>query len=114
MIFQKPHPRIKASVFKIDKIVAVGVCLALERDIIVCLFPVAILGESERPFDEVEDIKRHKQQFTLLGSVNAFVVYDITINPTLIPRPERPEHVQTYSFRYQFAFDYHDLIIMSL
>ena len=114
MIFQKSRPRIKISVFKIGKVVAVGVCLALERDIIVRLFPVTVSGESERPFNEIEYIKRHEQQFTLLGSVNAFVVYDIPVNPTRIPRPKRPEQIQAYPLRHQSAFDYHELIILNL
>ena len=88
-----------------------SICLALERDIIVRLFPVTVSGESERPLYEIEYIKRHEQQFTLLSSVNAFVVYDIPVNPTRIPRPKRPEQIQAYPFRYQSAFDYHELII---
>lgn len=95
------------SVLQIVKIIAVGVCLTLERDIIVCLFPVSILNKPARPLDEIEDIKRHKQQFALLGSVNTFVVDDIPVNPARIPRPKRPEQIQAYPFRHQLTLYNH-------
>lgn len=92
---------------EVIQVVAVGVGLAFERDVVICLVPVAVLNEPARPFNEVEYIERHEQQLTLLGSVDAFVVDDIAVNPTRVSRPKRSEKVKANALRHQPTFYYH-------
>ena len=69
------------SVFQISVIVTMSIRFSFKRDVSVGLVMVAVLDQAEKPFYHVKDVKRNEKQFTLLGSVDALMVYYITVNP---------------------------------
>ena len=75
----------------------------------ICILPVSVLKALNAPFNQIEYIKRDKQQFALLGSVNLLMIDNIFIDPVCIPGPERSEQINAKPLRYQFTFDYHPL-----
>ena len=92
---------------EIPQVVAVGVGFPLKRDIAVGGIPGAVLDQTEKPLDQVDDIKGHEQQFALLGGVDPLVVYHIAVDPVRVSCPECPEQVHTISFRNQLtAYDH--------
>lgn len=72
---------------KIAEVMAVGVGFPLEGYVPVGIMAVAILQQAYEPFNDVDYIKGHKQQFPLLGGMYPFVVDDIFVNPRGVPRP---------------------------
>ena len=82
------------------------VCLTLKTDIQVCAVEIAVLTQSCKPFQYVDDIEWQEEKFALLGCVYSFVVDDIAVNPGNIACPYGAEKIQTESFRHQTAFHY--------
>ena len=101
------NPSVSLSAGQVVQVVPVPIGLALERDVHIGLVGVAILQQTHRPFEDVEKIERHPQQFLLLRGVYAFVIDYIRVNPTGVARPERAEKVQTDAFGHEFAADNH-------
>lgn len=83
-----------------------GVSLPLERDVPVGLVPVAILRETDEPFQDVKQIKRHIQQLLHLGCMDALVVHYLCVYPGLVTNPKSAEKVYAKPFRRKSAFDY--------
>lgn len=75
------EPGIGLAAGKVAEVVAVRVGLALEGYIHVGIVTVSILDQPDKPFNDIPDIKRYEQHFTLLRGVNALVVYDTSVNP---------------------------------
>lgn len=84
---------------KVIKIPAIRVSLSLKADIFVSTIPVAVLYQPEQPFQQIQQIERNKQQFTLLSGVDALMVYQVTVNPQFIARPNRAKYIDTKPLR---------------
>ena len=85
---------------EVREIVAAGVCLSFERDVAVGAVPIAILYQSDEPFQHVKEIERDEKEFAHLGGVDAFVVYDMGVDPPGVARPEGAEKVYAKPFRH--------------
>lgn len=70
-----PHvmaPSVGLTVSKIVQVTLVGIRFTLKGDVPVC---IAAHGQPHQPFHQIAQVEEHKQQLTLLGRVNAFMVH---------------------------------------
>ncbi len=58
-----------------------SICFSLERYVKICLVCIAVLDQPNQPFKYIYNIKWNEEQFFHLGSVNAFMVDDVGVNP---------------------------------
>lgn len=100
-ITQIAQPRIVPPAAKIIQITAISVGLALKADIEISLIEIAILKQAHQPLDEIYNIKRHKQQLTLLSIVDTLVIHDISVYPRRVPYPISAKQIHTVSLRHQ-------------
>lgn len=61
--------------------------------------------EEQQPFDEVGDVEKEEEQFSLLSRVNALVVDHLAIDPRCVARPKRAEKVDAVVLWHDTAAD---------
>ena len=67
-------PGKEGTVLEVGEVVLVTVGFALEGDVAIGAYEVAVHDEPHEPLKKVPDEKKHEQHFTLLSGVDAFVV----------------------------------------
>ena len=66
---------------------------------------VSILNEADKPLNDVKDIERDEKQFLLLGCMNALMIDDVFVDPTLVAGQYSSKQIQAIRFRHQWARD---------
>jgi len=76
-------------VSQVIKVAFVGVCFAFEADGTVGPMAVPVFNKVEKIFHEVPEVETYPEQFPLLARVDALVVEQRGIDPTLVHRAIR-------------------------
>ena len=92
---------------EISEVVTMRVSLPLKRNIVVGFFPASVLQQSDTPLYHIEDIEWDKEKLTLLGSMDFFVINDISVKPVDISRPECSEEIQANPLGHELTFYNH-------
>ena len=93
------YPGIWSSFGKIIKVMAIFVSLSFKRNVHIGIVLISILKESEKPFQNIENVEWNEEQFLLLLSMYQFMINHMRVDPWLVTGPQSPEKIHTRMLR---------------
>lgn len=102
-----PSPGIQRARLQIIQITLVGIGFTLKGDIAVGITPH---GKSHKPFDEINEEKKHKEHFTLLGRVDALMVHHLVteVHPWMHKKyPQQVDCRESIKWQYRCTHNLH-------